>query len=192
MWANFTRVDFLGRDSSFEREGKVRRHLFTFSINREIRHFHVVVVQWRQRNVQKSVMHVQSCCFAHQTYRVFSLTWSASMQIYWNKRKRLHKKRVQLPQDWFRTPTWPSFHCFGTPIWPPWRHVKTLYCFFFLPFSLPSPSSLLSSLLSLLPRLHQTGFWPPANKSNRDEQTIKKVIKCAFRWLTIENQSNYF
>ena len=32
-------------------------------------------------------------------YRVFSLTWPASMQIYWNKRKRLHKKRVQLPQD---------------------------------------------------------------------------------------------
>ena len=26
--------------------------------------FHVVVVQGRQRNVQKSVMHVQSCCFA--------------------------------------------------------------------------------------------------------------------------------
>ena len=60
-------------------------------------------------------------------YRVFSLTWPASMQIYWNKRKRLHKKRVQLPQDWFVTPTWPPFHCFGTPIWPPWRHVKTLY-----------------------------------------------------------------
>ena len=42
----------------------------------------------------------------------FSLTWPASMQIYWNRRNRLHKKRVQLPQDWF-----------GTPIWPPWRHV---------------------------------------------------------------------
>ena len=25
--------------------------------------FHVVVVQGQQRNVQKSVMHVQSCCF---------------------------------------------------------------------------------------------------------------------------------
>ena len=31
---------------------------------REIRQFHVVVLQRRQRNVQKSVMHVQSCCFA--------------------------------------------------------------------------------------------------------------------------------
>ena len=51
--------------------------------------------------------------------RVFSLTWPASMQIYGNKRKRLYKKGVQLPQDWF-----------GTPIWPPRRHVKTLYRFF--------------------------------------------------------------
>ena len=64
------------------------------------------------------------CDFA---YRVFSLTWTAYMQIYCNKRKRLHKKRVQLPGDWFETPTWPLFRCFGTPIWPPWRHVKTLY-----------------------------------------------------------------
>ena len=43
------------------------------------------------------------------------------------KKKRLHKKRVQLPQDWFETPTWPPLHCFGTPIWLRWRHVKTLY-----------------------------------------------------------------
>ena len=51
--------------------------------------------------------------------RVFSLTWPASMQIYWNKRKRLHQKKVQLPEDLFGTPTWPPFHCLGTPIWPP-------------------------------------------------------------------------
>ena len=25
------------------------------------------------------------------------------MQLYWNKRKRLHEKRVNLPQDWFGT-----------------------------------------------------------------------------------------
>ena len=52
-------------------------------------------------------------------YSVFSLMWPASMQTYWNKRKRLHKKRVQLPQDWFGTQTWPPFHWFGTQIWPP-------------------------------------------------------------------------
>ena len=43
---------------------------------------------------------------------MFSLTWPASMQIYWNKRKHLHKKRVQLPQDWFGTPTWPLVSLF--------------------------------------------------------------------------------
>ena len=59
--------------------------------------------------------------------RVFSLTWPASMQTYWNKRKHFRKKRVQLPMDRFGTPTWPPFHCFGTPIWPSWRHVKTLH-----------------------------------------------------------------
>ena len=28
-------------------------------------------MQRRQRNVQKSVMHVQSCCFANQPYSLF-------------------------------------------------------------------------------------------------------------------------
>ena len=39
--------------SSGIREIKFRRGLFTFSTKREIRHFHVVVAQKRQRNVQK-------------------------------------------------------------------------------------------------------------------------------------------
>ena len=45
--------------------------------------------------------------------------WPASLQINWNKIEHLHKKRVQLPQDWFRTPTWLPFHGLGTPIWLP-------------------------------------------------------------------------
>ena len=59
--------NFKGPNSSSEREIKFRRWLFTSSIKREIRHFHVVVVQKRERNVQKSVMHLRSCCFANQT-----------------------------------------------------------------------------------------------------------------------------
>ena len=51
--------------------------------------------------------------------KAFSLTWPATIQIYENKRNCLHKKRVQLPQDLFGTPTWPPFLSFGTPIWPP-------------------------------------------------------------------------
>ena len=43
----------------------------------------------------------------HSANRAFSLSWPAHMQIYWNKRKYLHKTRVDLPQDWFGTPTWP-------------------------------------------------------------------------------------
>ena len=49
---------------SSEREIKFRCRLFMSSIKCKIRQFHVEVVQKRQRNVQKSVMHVQSCWFA--------------------------------------------------------------------------------------------------------------------------------
>ena len=45
--------------------------MFPSSTKREIRHFHVVVVQRRLRNVQKSVMHVQSCCFANLNLFLF-------------------------------------------------------------------------------------------------------------------------
>ena len=44
------------------------------------------------------------------------------------QKKVLHKKRVQLSQDCVGTPTGgPPFHCFGTPIWPSRRQVKTLF-----------------------------------------------------------------
>ena len=38
---------------------------FPFSSKLKLWSFHVVVVQGRQRNVQKSVMHMQSYCFVH-------------------------------------------------------------------------------------------------------------------------------
>ena len=41
-----------------------RRLVFTSFIKRVTRTFHVVFVQRRQRNVQKNMMHVLSCCFA--------------------------------------------------------------------------------------------------------------------------------
>ena len=57
----------------------------------------------------------------------YFIEWPATMQIYCYKRKCLHKKGTQLLQDWFGTPTLLPFHCFGAPMRPPWRHVKTLY-----------------------------------------------------------------
>ena len=53
----------LYRSSGKEKESRCL--VFTPSTKREIRTFHVVVVQWQRRNVQKSVMHVQNCCFAN-------------------------------------------------------------------------------------------------------------------------------
>ena len=53
---------------------------------------------WDTGNLKTALYHTLA-------FRAFSLTWPASMLIYWNKRKFLHKKRVQPPQDWFGTPT---------------------------------------------------------------------------------------
>ena len=102
--------------------------------NNKIDHGKFTVPNTCTRILQVKTRHLrytnELLCRQQRTNRVFSLTWPASMQIYRNKRKRLHKKRVQLPEDWFGTPTWPPFHCFETPIWPPWRHVKTLHSLF--------------------------------------------------------------
>ena len=52
------------KDCSVEEKGNC--HLvFPSSIKHEIRHFHVVFMQGQQRNVQESLMHMQSCCFAN-------------------------------------------------------------------------------------------------------------------------------
>ena len=69
--------------------------------------------------------------WAENGHGVFSPTWPPSIQIHWNKQKGLYKKRLQLPQDLFGTPTCPLSHCFGTPIWPSSRHVKNS------PYTLP-------------------------------------------------------
>ena len=59
------------RLQSSGKEEKSRCFVFTASSKREIRHFHVVVLQRRQRNVQKSVMPMQSCCFANLNLLLF-------------------------------------------------------------------------------------------------------------------------
>ena len=65
---------------SSEKEEESRCLVFTSFTKREIRHFHVVVVQWRQRNVQKNVTHAQSCCFAIlSAFMSFSLTSPSSL-----------------------------------------------------------------------------------------------------------------
>ena len=46
--------------------------VFRSSTRREICYFHVVVVQLRLRNVQKSVIQVQSCCYVNLNLLLFA------------------------------------------------------------------------------------------------------------------------
>ena len=64
MQANFPGVDFMRTALilSLQRERKIRRRLFTSSIKREFRHFHIIAVITEMN--KKSVMHVQICSVA--------------------------------------------------------------------------------------------------------------------------------
>ena len=55
--------------------------MFPSSTKREFRHFHVVVVKRGQRNILKNVMHVQSCCFANQTYCFFAVLFAVAVAV---------------------------------------------------------------------------------------------------------------
>ena len=65
MLAKFSGLNSKGPYLSLEKTEKLFV-VFTYSVKQvhEIRKFHVAVVQRWLKNVQKSVMHVQSCCFA--------------------------------------------------------------------------------------------------------------------------------
>ena len=65
MLTNFSRIKFQKSDS------KTHCLKFTFYIKRENRKFHVVAVQRPEGNVQKSVMHAQSCCFVNPNLLLF-------------------------------------------------------------------------------------------------------------------------
>ena len=64
---NYLDLNPKGRYQSSEKEKENLCVLFTYSLKwaREIRKFHVAIVQRRLRNVQKRVMHVKICCFAN-------------------------------------------------------------------------------------------------------------------------------
>ena len=54
MWANFLGVDFLGTGLTLrKKKGNSAPLVYVLHKSWNYRHFHVLVVQWRQRNVQK-------------------------------------------------------------------------------------------------------------------------------------------
>ena len=65
MLANFSGIEPERTVSKFKKRRSFCA-VFHYSIKRarEVRKFHVAVAQRRLRNVPKSMMHVQSCCFA--------------------------------------------------------------------------------------------------------------------------------
>ena len=72
-WRNSLGLNPKGPYLSLEKERENFCAVFTNSIKwaHEIRKFHLAIVQRLLRNVQKSVMHVQSCCFASINLLVF-------------------------------------------------------------------------------------------------------------------------
>ena len=70
-WQFFSGAEFWKNESKFKKGERQSFLVFTSSTKRENTHFHVAVVQWRQKNVQKSVMHVQSCCFVNLNLFLF-------------------------------------------------------------------------------------------------------------------------
>ena len=142
-----------------------------------------VTVERIERN-REWLFEIMICC-----YRVFSLTWPASMQIYWNKRKRLHKKRVQLPEDWF-----------GTPIWPPWRHVKTLYRYAYS-WSFFTLSNTLANTditeMKQMKKLRQTGmsasaliYAPLSNQWGSHQKRSNRYLLYYYRQTTIPSRDD--
>ena len=71
------------------KEKESRCLVFTSSTKLEIRHFHFVLVQRRRRNELKSVMHVQSCCFANLNQLFFC-------RSRWHRRRRFLSSVIML------------------------------------------------------------------------------------------------
>ena len=78
--------------------------VFTSSTKREIMHFHVLDVQWRQRNLGKSVMHVQGCCFVN-----LNLGLLLFCRFRWRHRRRClsfvitsYRRLISRSRIWFK------------------------------------------------------------------------------------------
>ena len=71
MLANFSGVNSKELYESLGKEKESCCVVFPSSTKHEIRKVHVIVVQRRPRNVEKSVIHVQGCCFSNLRILLF-------------------------------------------------------------------------------------------------------------------------
>ena len=109
MLANFSGIESERTVSKFRRRKRFCA-VFTYFIkrSREIRKFHVAVVQRRLRNVQKSVIVVEICCFAYLNLLLFCFCCCH------------HRRRC------FRAPLLSSSRNFATML--TWLHTSPLHC----------------------------------------------------------------
>ena len=80
-WQMFLELNSKGLYQSSGKEKESCCLVFPSSTKRELRRFHVVVLRRRQRNVPKSVMHVQSCRFANQTCCFFAVLVAVAVVV---------------------------------------------------------------------------------------------------------------
>ena len=80
MLTKFSGVESQRPILSLKKERKFFPAVFTYSVKRarEIRKFHVAVVQRGLKNVQKRVMHVQSCYFANTNLLLFAVLFAVA------------------------------------------------------------------------------------------------------------------
>ena len=97
MQTNSSGAKFLSTISKLIKRKKIMSLMFTFFTKREIRHFHVVVVQWRLRNVQKAWCTCKIVVFSCQAIPFF--TFSSPLLFYdtlWSVRNRIFSVQVEL------------------------------------------------------------------------------------------------
>ena len=84
--------------------------MLTFSIKRRIRRFPVVVARWTSTKCTKSVLQVQSYCFAHKTNCFFTLSLSSSRKSTGRGRRR--RRTFKIFWNWtgfsFSARRWPD------------------------------------------------------------------------------------
>mgnify|MGYP007058658188 CR=1 FL=1 len=69
-------------------------------------HENITWSEMGMQNVQAKKVHFVECF----------ILWLMGIYFNQNKRRLLHKNRVQFPEDSLGTPTWPPFICLRTPI----------------------------------------------------------------------------
>ena len=108
-WQMFLELNSKGLYQSSGKEKESCCLVFPSSTKREIRHFHVVVVQRRLRNGQKSVIHVQSCCSSN--LNKFLFCWCRCRR----HRRCINSLLSRLDRVW---PGWASQSVYMVKSWP--------------------------------------------------------------------------